>query len=368
MSFKLKIDNKDYKEALRIVGALIGSEVECILAVEGGKAFIDSAKPEAWVRVRLNVTYVEGDGKLYTKLEYLNALNSKGEITLAYQDKDDHISATMEKSRAAVRILEESDGEIEQPELIKASAGIPSDRLKFATSATTFKPLLSTSAPNAIIEVEPKSLKVSAYDVYVGTHYKIHDEDILAKGVFKLTVEMNYWRKIVSLFTTNDQVKIGANDRRFRIKTENFDLYHAVIDEDTQDVGEVIANLKQQEIRAVIEFDGKDVMDAIDASKGIIRSGDKDGARFTVFVSKGLAVLATESTAGKMEAEFPITGYDKDEELTFTASSDSFSDTMRLTRDEGAKYSKVRLTVLRDYLIMESLKVPASSIAPVLQE
>ena len=69
-----------------------------------------------------------------------------------------------------------------------------------------------------------------------------------------------------------------------------------------------------------------------------------------------------------MESEIDISGYESEEELTFTVSPESFSDTLKLTRDEGLKYSSVRLTVSENYLVMESLKVPASSIAPVIQE
>ena len=78
--------------------------------------------------------------------------------------------------------------------------------------------------------------------------------------------------------------------------------------------------------------------------------------------------MSAESIAGEMESEIDISGYEDEEEISFVVSPDSFADTLKLTRDEGLKYTSIKLTILQDYLIMESLKVPASSISPVIQE
>jgi hypothetical protein len=179
---------------------------------------------------------------------------------------------------------------------------------------------------------------------------------------------MDYWRRIIGCTNGDMTLKAGADDRYFRIKTERFDLYHAVIDTETQDVSKIIKELKAMESLAVIELDGKDVTEAIESAKGILRAGGKEEARFTITLSQDTAVLAAESAAGEIESEIDISGYDSEKEISFTVSPDSFADTLKLTRDEGLKYSDIRLTVLQDFLVMESLKVPASSIAPVIQE
>ena len=358
-----------YNEAVKIIANLIGPDVDCMLSVKGSKVSIEASNAEAWIKVPLQVEEIEGEGRLFTKVEYLSALKAKGSITLVYEEGSDHISVDMGRSRGAIRVINASDAEIDRPEnTIKIAAVMPAQSLLFATGATAFKPLLSASAPNAIIEVDNKTLTLTSYDTYIGTHYKTHNEEIKSKGAFNLIVEMDYWRRIVAHMNGDMTVKTGANDRSFRVKTDRFDLYHAVIDADTQDVGQVIETLKEQESLAIIELDGKDVIEAIESVKGIIRSGGKEGARFTITLNKDMAVLAAESTAGEMEAEFDIDGYEGDEDISFTVSSDSFSDTLKLTRDESVKYAPVRLTVLREYLIMESLKVPVSSIAPVLQD
>ncbi len=289
-------------------------------------------------------------------------------VTAGYEGSD-HIGVNMGRSRGAIRILDACDSKVVPPKQpIKIAAVMPAQILIFATGATAFKPLLSTSAPNAVLEIDNKTLTMSSNDTYIGTHYSTHNEDVKSKGSFKLVIEMDYWRSIIGCINGDMTLKAGADDRSFRIKTERFDLYHAVIDTETQDVANIIQGLKDQDALAVIELDGKDVTDAIESAKGIIRSSGKEEARFTITLSQNTAVLAAESAAGELESEIDISGYDSEEEISFTVSPDSFADTLKLTRDEGLKYSSIRLTVLPDYLVMESLKIPASSIAPVIQE
>lgn len=366
---KAVIDSSWYNEAVKTIVDLIGQEVDCVLISKNGKVFIEASNAEAWIKVPLRAEEVEGDGRLFTKVEYLSALRAKGSIVLVYEEDSDHINVDMGRSRGAIRVIDINDSEVDRPEdTIKIAAVMPAQCLLFATGATAFKPLLSASAPNAILEIDNKTLTLTSYDTYIGTHYKTHNEEIKSKGAFNLTIEMDYWKRIIGRLRGDMTVKAGADSRNFRIKTERFDLYHAIVEADTQDVGQVIESLKEQENLAVVEFDGKAVVDAIESAKGIIRSGDKDGARFVITFNEDVAILSAESTAGEMEAEFDIDGYEGDGEVSFTVSSDSFSDTLKLTRDESLKYSPVRLTVLNEYLIMESLKVPASSIAPVLQD
>jgi hypothetical protein len=70
-----------------------------------------------------------------------------------------------------------------------------------------------------------------------------------------------------------------------------------------------------------------------------------------------------------MESEFDISIImDGDDDVEFRVSSDTFQDALKLTRDEGLKYGPARLTVVGDCLVIESLKVPASSVSPVLQD
>ena len=367
---RAKVDSGWYNDAVKTVVELIGAEVDCMLVVKDSKVFIEASNAEAWIRVPLQAEEVEGEGRLFTKAEYLSAIKAKGSILLVYEEEADHVSVDMGRSRGAIRVIDACDAEVDRPEeAIPIAAIMPAQSLLFATGATAFKPLLAASAPNAILKVEGKTLTLTSYDTYVGTHYKTQSEEIKTKGAFDLTIEMDYWKRIIGRMNKSMTVKAGADDRNFRIKTERFDLYHAMIDIETQDVEEVIEGLMEQEKLAVIEFDGKDVTEAIESTRGIIRSGGKEGARFVITLRKDVAILAAESTAGEMETEFDISGYeDEDEEISFTVSSDSFSDTLKLTRDEGLKYAPVKLTVLSEHLVMESLKVPASSIAPVLQD
>ena len=363
------IDSGSYNEAVKTVCDLIGQEVDCLITVKNSKVTIEASNAEAYVKVPLKVEEAEGDGKVYSKVEYLSAIKAKGSLTLIYEPGSDHIGVNMGRSRGAIRILSACDAKVVPPKQpIKIAAIMPAQLLIFATGATAFKPLLSASAPNAVLEIDNKTLTLSSNDTYIGTHYSIHNEDVKSKGSFKLVIEMDYWRNIIGCTNGDMTLKAGADDRYFRIKTERFDLYHAVIDTETQNVGDIIQGLKDQDSIAVIELDGKDITEAIESAKGILRTSGKEEARFTITLSQDTAVLAAESAAGEMESEIDISGYDSEEEVSFTVSPDSFADTLKLTRDEGLKYSDIRLTVLQDYLVMESLKVPASSIAPVIQE
>lgn len=211
----------------------------------------------------------------------------------------------------------------------------------------------------------------------MGTHYGVVNEEVRAKSPFRLTVEMEVWKTVIACIHPDGVVKMGADDCFFRLKTDTFDLYHAVMQEDSQDVKEVITQLRSEgDHLAVVEFDGNAVTDAIDATKGIVRSADKDGARFFVTIKKeGLAILSAESTAGEMESEFDINvTMEGDEDVEFRVSSETFQDILKLTRDEGLKYGPARMLVCQDekkeptVLVLESLKVPASSISPVLQD
>jgi DNA polymerase III sliding clamp (beta) subunit (PCNA family) len=363
------VDSGSYNEAVTTVCSLIGQEVDCLLTVKGGKVTIEASNAEGYVKVPLKVEEAEGEGRVYSKVEYLSTIKAKGSLTMIYEQGSDHIAVDMGRSRGAIRILNASDAKVVPPkELIKIAAVVPAQTLIFATGATAFKPLLSASAPNAVLEIDNKTLTLSSNDTYIGTHYSTHNEDLKSKGSFKLVVEMDYWRSIIGCTNGDMTFRAGADDRYFRIKTERFDLYHAVIDTETQNVGNIIQGLKDQDSLAVIELDGKDVTEAIESAKGILRAGGKEEARFTITLSQDTAVLAAESAAGEMESEIDISGYESEEEISFSVSPDSFADTLKLTRDEGLKYSNIRLTVLQDFLVMESLKVPASSIAPVIQE
>ncbi len=363
------IDGNSYNDAVRTICSLIGQEVDCLITVKIGKVTIEASNAEGYIKVPLKTEETEGDGKVYSKVEYLSAIKAKGSLTLVYEPGSDHICVDMGRSRGAIRILDACDAKVVPPKQpIKIVAVMPAQTLIFATGATAFKPLLSSSAPNAVLEIDNKTLTMSSNDTYIGTHYSTHSEDVRSKGSFKLVIEMDYWRSIIGCTNGDMTVKVGADDRSFRIKTERFDLYHAVIDTETPDVADIIQDLKNQDSLAIIELDGKDITDAIESAKGIIRTSGKEEARFTITLSKDIAVLAAESAAGEMESEIDISGYDSEEEISFSVSPDSFADTLKLTRDEGLKYSSIRLTVLQDYLVMESLKVPASSIAPVIQE
>ena len=369
---KAVIAANSYTSALKTISALLGQDVDCVVIAESGKLYIESSNMEAWLKVHLAVAEdLEGEGRMPTKFEFLNAIRPNGNLTLTYEKGDDRINISMGRSRGAIRIMEEDEIAINDPgPEIKVLAKIPASLLIAATAATSFKPLvLDSSSPNAIIEVFKGSFNLSSYDIYLGTLYKAVNPDIKAKRDFRLTVEMDYWRRIVGCMSAGLTALIGADDKQFRVKTECFELYHALIDEDTQDVAEVIENLKNGEDRlAVIEFDGKDMVEAIDAAKGIIKAGSKEEARFKFTLTNDSAIILTESGVGVMESEIDIIGYDKEEEVNFVASSNCFSDLLKLTRDDNIKYGPVKLTVLPQYLVLESVKVPASSISPVLDD
>jgi len=254
-------------------------------------------------------------------------------------------------------------------EVVSIKAVVPEKLVRFATGAVAFKPLLDASAPNAIIKADNKEFGISSHDTYIGTRYLTRDEQVRTKEPFDLLVDMAYWKLIVKVMGTEGLVRMGTDDHNFRLKTDTFDLYHATLQEDTQDVKEVIESLVSEgPVLAVVEFDANSVTEAINATSGIIKSGDKDGAKFFItFKKEGIAILLAESSAGEMEAEFDITGFEG-EDVEFGVSSASFADVLKLTRDEALKYGSVRLTVLKKYLVMESLKVPASSLSPVLDE
>lgn len=369
---KLVVDSESYVRAVDTIVSLIGGEADCVLRVKEGKVIIEAANDEAWIQVPLSVESANGAGKAYTKIEYLRIIKPgrAKTLTMSY-DGEDHISVEWGRARGAIGVLDAEDVEIRRPEApVKVTAVVPEKMVRFATGATAFKPLLDSSCPNAIISVGSKEFNISSYDTYIGTHYGTRDEQIKAREQFDLLVEMDYWRMIVGKLGVDGVAKMGADEHNFRVKTDTFDLYHAVIQEDTQDVKEVITTLRSEgDHMAVVEFDGNAVTEAIDATKGIIRSADKDGARFFVTIKKeGIAILSAESSAGEMEAEFDVTGFEGGEDVEFRVNSDSFADTLKLTRDEGLKYGPVRLTVLEEYLVMESTKVPASSISPVLQD
>ncbi len=369
---KLVVESESYVRAVDTIISLVGVEADCVLRVKDGKVVIEASNDEAWVRVPIVVESVNGTGKAFTKIEHLKIIKpgKAKSLTMSFDEEDDHIAVQWGRARGAIGVLSENDVEIRQPEApIKVTAIVPEKLLRFATGATAFKPLLDSSCPNAIIAVENKEINISSYDTYIGTHYGTRDEEIKAQARFDLLVEMDYWKVVIAKMGVDGSVRMGADEHNFRVKTDTFDLYHAVIQEDTQDVKEVITTLRSEgDSLAVVEFDGNAVTEAIDATKGIIRSADKEGARFFVTIKKsGIAILSAESSVGEMEAEFDITGFEGEDDVEFRVNSDSFADTLKLTRDEGLKYGPVRLTVLGEYLVMESTKVPASSISPVLQ-
>lgn len=366
---KIVLDAASFSGCLETIEKLLGPEVDVVLSLTNGKALLEASNPEGWIQTKANVLRSDGEGKAFTKLEYLKVAKTKAkEITLSYEGAD-NIAVEAGRTRGAVRVLNESDIEITRPDnKINIEAVIPEKLVRFAAAATVFKPLLDASSPNTIIEVEDKEFRISCYDEYIGTCYTNRSEDIQTKENFRLVVEMDFWKAIVGRIGQDGVVKMGADEHSFRIRTNTFDLYYAVVDDSTQDVKGVIEGAKENAESTVIDFDGKAVTEAIDSTKGILRSADKDGARFFITIRKDIAILSAESNAGEMEAEFDVSGYDGVEDIEFRVSSDTFADTLKLTRDEGLKYGPVRLHVLADYIVMESLKVPAMSIAPVLAD
>jgi hypothetical protein len=371
MPMKLVVESESYIRAVDTIISLVGTEVDCALRCKDGKVVIEASNDEAWLQVPLKVESANGSGKAFTKVEFLKIISPgrAKSITMEY-DGENHIAVQWGRAKGVIGVLDEDDVMIRRPEApVKVSAVVPLKLIRFATGATAFKPLIDSSAPNAIISVDDKEFNISSYDTYIGTHYGTRDEQVRVKQRFDLLVEMDYWRAVVTKLGSEGNVRMGADDHNFRVKTDTFDLYHAVIQEDTQDVKEVITTLRSEgEHLAVVEFDGNAVTEAIDATKGIIRSADKDGARFFITLKEDVAILSAESSAGEMEAEFDIEGFDGKKDVEFRVSSDAFADTLKLTRDEALKYGPVRLTVLKEYLVMESTKVPASSISPVLQD
>lgn len=369
---ELVVDSDSYNEAVGTIIALLGAEVDCILRVKDGKARIEASNPEAYLNISLKLESCEGEGAAFTKVEYLKIVHPKTKTMKLSYEGEDHISVSMGRARGGIRVLAEDDVDVERPEEpVKIEAIVPAKLVVFATGATAFKPLIDASSPNALIHVSDKEFNISSYDTYIGTHYGTTNEEVRTKRPFSLTVEMDFWHTLITKMGKEGFVKMGADERYFRIKTETFDLYHAMMQEDSQNVKEVIDNLRSTgEHLAVVEFDGNAVTDAIDSTKGIIRSADKDGAQFFITLKKeGIAILSAESVAGEIEADFDIDAQiNGDEDIEFRVSADTFADTLKLTRDEGLKYGRVRMTVLSEYLIMESLKVPAASISPVLQE
>jgi len=367
---KITVESDSYNQAIDTIINLIGTEADCILTVEDSKASIETSNPESWLRLPLKLTKSEGTGKIFTKVEFLRIVSPKTKTMTMTYDGSDHVEVEMGRTRGAIRVLCEDDIEVEQPEdPIKVSAMMPVKLLKFATGAVVFKPLLDASSPNAILEIESGELSLSSYDTYVGTSYAARNEEVKSKGNFKIVIGLDYWKLVVGRLGIDGMVKMGANDKTFRMRTPAFDLYHAVVQTGhLQNVRDVISKFLTGEPLAVVEFDGKAVTAAIESVKGIIKQGNKDEARFVITLKDGTAILSAESSAGEIEAEFDISGFDSDEEVEFRTSSTTFSDTLKLTRDEGLKYGPVRLTVLEDHLVMESLKVPASSIAPTLQD
>lgn len=367
---KITVESDSYNQAIDTIINLIGTEADCILTVEDSKASLETSNLESWLRLPLKLTKAEGGGKIFTKVEFLRVVNPKTKTMTMTYDGSDHVEVEMGRTRGAIRVLHEDDIEVEEPEVpIKVSSIMPVKLLKFATGAVIFKPLLDASSPNVILEVESGELSLSSYDTYVGTSYAVRNEEVKAKGNFKVVIGLDYWKLVTGRLGIDGVVKIGANDKSFRIKTPTFDLYHAVVQaERLQNVRDVISKFLAEDSLAVVEFDGKAVTDAIEAAKGIIKQGNKDEARFIITLKDGIAILSAESSAGEIESEFDISGFDSDEDLEFRANSVTFADTLKLTRDEGLKYGPVRLTVLDGHLVMESLKVPASSIAPTLQD
>jgi hypothetical protein len=318
----------------------------------------------------------EGEGRAFTKIEYLKAIKFKTKtLTLNYEDDDGEggtLSVTAGRARGNIRCLNESDGvEVERPEaVVKIEAIVPAKLVAFATGAIAFKPLMDASNPSAIIVVENKVFSISAYDTYIGTHYETMNENIHTRKSFHLTVGMDYWRTVTIKMGTDGVIKMGADDKNFRVKTNTFDLYHAVMQEDPQNVKEVINTFRSgEEHLAVVEFDGKAATEAIETTKGTIKAADKDGARFSITIKENVITLSAESTGGKMTAEFDANAkLSGDEDVNFQVSSKTWTDLLKLTRDEALKYVPVRLYLGEKCFVLESLKVPASSISPVLQD
>lgn len=375
---ELVVESDSYNAAVSTITSLLGTEVDCILKLEEGKARIEASNPEAYIQVPLVLESSSGEGACCTKIEYLSTVKPKTKTLKLVFEGEDHVNVTMGRSRGGIRVLPEEDIEIDRPlEKVKIEAMLPAKMLVFATGATAFKPLIDASSPSMILQLENRELNISAYDTYMGTHYGVSNEEIRAKEPFHLTVDLEVWKNVISKVQPEGVVKLGADETFFRIRTETFDLYHAVMQEDSQDVKEVISTLRSGgDHLAVVEFDGNAVTSAIDDCKGIIRSADKDGARFFITLKKeGLAILSAESVAGEIESEFDINiTTDAEEDVEFRVSSETFQDTLKLTRDEALKYGPARLLVCKDdkeqpsVLVLESMKVPASSVAPVLQD
>jgi DNA polymerase III sliding clamp (beta) subunit (PCNA family) len=369
---ELVVESDSYNAAISTITSLLGSEVDCILKLDDSKARIEASSPEAYIQVPLRLESSSGDGACCTRIEYLSVVTPKTKTIKLVFEEGDHIKVTMGRSRGAIRVLPEEDIDIERPETtIGIEAVVPAKLLVFASGATAFKPLIDASSPSVIIEVDNREFNISAYDTYMGTHYGVTNEEVRAKEAFRLTVELDVWKNIIAKVAPNGVVKMGADDSFFRLRTDTFDLYHAVMQEDSQDVKEVITTLKSEgDHLAVVEFDANAVTKAIDDTKGVIRSADKDGSRFCITLKKeGLAIISAESVAGEMESEFDINvTMGGDDDVEFRVSSDTFQDILKLTRDEGLKYGPARMLVMGEVLVMESLKVPASSVSPMLQE
>ena len=261
------VTHTSYTSAIKVISTLLGTDVDCLFFIEGDNVFIDASNMEAWVRVQLSASDTSGGGGVFSKLEYLQAIRPKVPMKMAYEDGSDHISIDMGKTRGAIRVIDEDEAMVEYPQqTVSISASMPAQLIIFSTGATAFKPLLPSSVACAILDIGNNELKLTSYDTYMGTIYKVNSSEVNSKSPFKLTIEMEYWKKIVGCISSGMQVKIGADDKQFRIKTEEFDLYHAVIDEDTQDVESVINSLRQENILAKIEFDGNEMVEAIDAA------------------------------------------------------------------------------------------------------
>jgi len=321
---QLTVESESYKKGVDTIIKLLGTEVDCILKMQDGKARIEASSPEAYIQVALVLESHSGEGAACTKIEYLNMVQPKTKsIDMSFDDSD-HISVKMGRSRGGIRVLSEKDVDVERPETaVKVSAVIPARTLVFSTGATAFKPLIDASSPSVIIEADNREFSISAYDTYIGTHYNASDEEVRTKSPFRLTVDLDVWKNIVSRVTSDGVVKLGADERFFRVKTDTFDLYHAVVQEDPQDVKEVISTLKSEgDHRAVVEFDGNAVLKAIDATNGVIRAADKDGARFFITIKKeGLGILSAESVAGEMESDFDVqVTMEGDEDVEFRVS------------------------------------------------
>jgi len=370
---KFSVTKDSYLQAVDTILNLIGTDVDCAFFVKNEKVMIETSKDEAWLRFVLDAEDIEGEGKFFTKVEYLKVIKPGKHRTLSMQfdENNETLSITLGRSRGYLQLIEEDEAIINKPELVvPIISKIPAKVIKFATLATSFKPLLDSSQPNSIINVNTEEFSLSAYDSYIGTHYETKNEYIKTKDKLELLVEMEYWRVLANKIKPEGKVGLGGDSHFFRVKTDYFDLYHAAIQEDTQDVKEVIQTLKSESAsRAVIEFDGNAVTEAITFVKSIIKTSDKDEACFYITLRDKKAFISAESSFGKMEADFDVLGLgDGGEEINFQVSAGAFADVLKLTRDEAMKYGPAKLTVTEEYLIMESLKVPASSVSPLLGE